>query len=385
MTERKVQEQELEETKGRLEAIINQMPVGIMVADARTGEILFTNDEIERMYGLGFKPTDIKTFTDYTRMARHHLDGRPYDAKEYPFYRSLSGEMVRNELAEILRPDGSEVFINGSSAPVHDPNGNITASVALSIDVTEQIRTQRERDKLLAETEDYSKKLQRSNDELKQFAYVASHDLQEPLRMVTAYLGLLEKRFGDQLDGDAKKYMDFAIEGGARARDLIRDLLEFSRVDSQGGEFLPTDMEQVFEKVVAGLKIQVQDEHATITHDDLPMVMADETQLISVLQNLITNAIKFHGNAAPRVHISCRKNGKEYLFSVQDNGIGIDPQYKDKVFVLFRRLHTRDKYEGTGIGLAIAKKIVERHGGKNLVRVRGREGNELFFFTIPKF
>ena len=239
------------------------------------------------------------------------------------------------------------------------------------------------RTELVKLVEERTEELRRSNAELQQFAYVAWHDLQEPLRMVTAYLGLLEMKYGDRLDDDAKKYMDFAIEGGARARDLIRDLLQFSRIDSQAQSPRPTDLNIVLEQVIASLELQIKDEHATITHDELPTVMADETQMVSVLQNLISNAIKFHGDEAPKVHIACKNNGNEYLFSIQDNGIGIDPQYKDKVFVLFQRLHSREEFDGTGIGLAIAKKIVERHNGKIWLESELGKGTT-FFFTIPK-
>ncbi len=223
----------------------------------------------------------------------------------------------------------------------------------------------------------------RSNAELQQYAYVASHDLQEPLRMVTAYLGLLEKKYGDKLDGDAKKYMEFAIEGGLRARDLINDLLAFSRVDSQGKEFQRTDMENVLNTVLDNLSVRIKEEKASIVRVHLPTVVADEVQMAQLLQNLVGNAIKFHGNEPPMVHIAYQDHGKEYLFSVKDNGIGIDAEYKDKVFVLFQRLHTRDKYEGTGIGLAIAKKIVERHGGRIWFESELGKGTT-FCFTIPR-
>jgi PAS domain S-box-containing protein len=199
VTDRKRAEKELQETKSRLEAIINQMPIGIMVVDAHSGEILFANDEIKKMYGLGFEPTEIKGFSDYVRLARRYLDGRPYEIDEYPFVRALKGEVIRSELAEILRPDGMEVFVSGSSAPVFDAQGNIVASIGLSIDVTEQIRVQRERDRLLVEMEQYSKKLQRSNSDLQQFANIASHDLREPVRMVISYLSLLDRNYKDQL------------------------------------------------------------------------------------------------------------------------------------------------------------------------------------------
>ncbi len=230
---------------------------------------------------------------------------------------------------------------------------------------------------------DLEDELRRSNTELQQFAYVASHDLQEPLRMVTSYLGLLEKKYADQLDGKAKQYMDFAIDGGLRAKDLINDLLDFTRVDSQAREFQPIDMEKALEKVLTGLSIRIQEEHATITHDELPMIYADDVQIMQVLQNLISNAIKFHGDEAPIIHIGCEDVGGRFLFSVRDNGIGIDPAYKDRVFVLFQRLNSREQYEGTGIGLAITKKIVERHGGKIWFESEVGKGT-IFYFTIPQ-
>jgi PAS domain S-box-containing protein len=383
ITQRKHQERELEETKGRLEAIIGQMPVGIIVTEARTGKILFANEETERIYGLGFSLTEINGFDEYNKMARHHLDGRRYQIDEYPFVRSLKGEVIRNDLAEIIRSDGSKAYISSSSAPVYDSRGAIVASVALTIDVTSQIRTQAERDRLLAELEEHSRKLQRSNAELQQFAYVASHDLQEPLRMVTAYLSLIEKKYGSRLDGKAREYMDYAVEGGLRAKDLVRDLLEVSRIESQAKPMGRTDMNDVMDKVRSNLAVQITDEHATVTQGRLPEVMADEAQMTTLLQNLVSNSIKFHGDKDPQVHISCDDQDDSWVFAVGDNGIGIDPQFKDKIFVIFQRLHSRDEYEGTGIGLAIAKKIVERHGGRIWFDSCPGQGTT-FFFTIPK-
>ena len=231
--------------------------------------------------------------------------------------------------------------------------------------------------------DEYLKKLERSNTELQQFAYVASHDLQEPLRMVTAYLSLLEKKYAPQLDGKAKQYMDLAIDGGLRARDLIQDLLEFSRIESHAREFRETKMEEVLKITMDNLSLQIMEEKAIISHTPLPTIIADDLQMTQLLQNLIGNAIKFHGTDKPEVHISCQNEDTHWLFAIKDNGIGIDPQYKDKIFVLFQRLHNREEYEGTGIGLAISKKIVERHGGRIWFESRPGSGTT-FYFTIPK-
>ncbi len=233
-----------------------------------------------------------------------------------------------------------------------------------------------------AALEKRTKELSRSNEELKQFAYVASHDLQEPLRMVTAYLSLLDDKYGDQLDERAKQYLDFAVDGGLRAKDLVQDLLDFSRIDTQGKAFGETSMELVLDVVLKNLAVQIKEQGATVTHDPLPNMIADDGQMVQLLQNLVSNAIKFRGVDDPKVHIGCTDENEEWRFTVRDNGIGIDPQYAEKIFVIFQRLHTRDEYPGTGIGLAISKKIVERHGGRIWVESETGKGS-IFVFTIP--
>jgi PAS domain S-box-containing protein len=382
VTERKRIERELEDTKGLLEAIIRQMPIGILVADARSGEILIANDEIERLYGLGFRPTDIKVFGDYTRLARRHLDGRPYEVNEYPFVRSLKGEVIRNELAGVVRPDGSEVFISGSSAPVFDSNDNVVASVALSIDVTDSIKTQMERDRLLADAERSSKELKRSNAELEQFAYVASHDLREPLRMVRSYLGLLEKKYsGKVLDDKAEEYINFALDGATRMQTMIDDILIYARVGTQGKSHQLVDMEQVLGKVLNDLERELMESAAIVTAGPLPKIMADTSQMSQLLQNLIANAIKFRSKEASKICVSAERKGKEWAFAISDNGIGIPLDQQPRLFQMFQRLNARQDYPGTGIGLAICKKIVEQHGGRIWVESEVGKGST-FFFTL---
>jgi signal transduction histidine kinase len=225
--------------------------------------------------------------------------------------------------------------------------------------------------------------LRRSNAELEQFAYVASHDLQEPLRMITGYTNLLAKRYKGKLDQDADDYIGYAADGAKRMHGLINDLLRYSRVGTKGKEFALTDCEAVLAETLVGLQIAIQESGATITHDPLPNVMGDESQLGQLFQNLIANGIRYRDSKAPEIHVSCKPEGEEWLFSVKDNGIGIDPKYAERIFVIFQRLHTREEYSGTGIGLAVCKKIVERHGGKIWVESEPGKG-ATFHFTLTK-
>lgn len=224
--------------------------------------------------------------------------------------------------------------------------------------------------------------LERSNAELQQFAYIASHDLQEPLRMVSSYLQLLERRYKGQLDADADDFIHFAVDGAKRMRALINDLLAYSRVQTRGKPFEYTNGEKVLEITLTNLKQAVEESRAEITHDPLPAVMADELQLVQVFQNLIENALKFRGNEPPRIHVSARREGNEWVFSVRDNGIGIEPQYAEKIFGIFQRVYGTAEYPGTGIGLAISKRIVERHGGRIWVESEPETGST-FYFTLP--
>ena len=224
--------------------------------------------------------------------------------------------------------------------------------------------------------------LRRSNAELEQFAYVASHDLQEPLRMVSSYMQLLSRRYAGKLDSDADDFIGFAVDGARRMQVLIQDLLVYSRVGTRGKPFEPTNCEDVLEQVLSNMEVAINESGAVVTHDPLPTVAADASQLAQIFQNLIGNAIKFQGEETPRVHVSAERKAGEWLFSVADNGIGIDPEFFERIFVIFQRLHGRGEYSGTGIGLAISRKIVERHGGRMWVESESGTGST-FYFTIP--
>ena len=225
--------------------------------------------------------------------------------------------------------------------------------------------------------------LKRSNAELEQLAYVASHDMQEPLRMIASYLQLVERRYADQLDADGKEFIGYAVDGAKRMQALIQDLLAYSRVGTKGHPPAPVDAAAVLRTALAHLELAINESAATITADPLPWVMGDGGQLLQLIQNLLANAIKFRGTAPPRVHVGCQPDGDSWRFEVRDNGIGIDPEFAERIFVMFQRLHSRSAYPGTGIGLALCKRIVERHGGRLWVEP-AEGGGSVFKFTLPQ-
>jgi PAS domain S-box-containing protein len=232
------------------------------------------------------------------------------------------------------------------------------------------------------ELQKHSEDLFQRNMELQQFAYAASHDLQEPLRMIVNYLSLLERKYQCDLDLQAQEYIHRAVEGGLRMRDLIEDLLLYSRVNTGDKNFSFVDMNEVIKETLTNLEVPIRENNADIELDHLPTIIGKETQIVQVMQNLISNAIKFHGPAPPKVKIAATSVNEVWKFAVSDNGIGLDMRYSDKIFQIFQRLHTKEEYPGTGIGLALAKKIIEHHGGHIWVESEPGKG-ATFFFTIP--
>ncbi len=270
---------------------------------------------------------------------------------------------------------GEPIFIEGQALTIFG-DGKVTGSQAFLRNVTERKKTEEK-------IKEYTEELKTSNSELERFAYVASHDLQEPLRMVSSFLTLLEKRIAEQLDETGRQYIHFAVDGALRMKTLIQDLLLYSRVGSNKEGFTPVGLNEVMQYTVRVLDENIKETGTEITVNPLPVIVANKTLISQLFVNLIGNAIKYHGDKKPEIRIGCNEEAGQWVFYVKDNGIGIDPDYFEKIFIIFQRLHGNGKYSGTGIGLAICKKIVETHKGKIWVESEAGRGST-FYFTIQK-
>ncbi len=244
-------------------------------------------------------------------------------------------------------------------------------------------REVQERQRAIEQLQRMAEELQRSNHDLEQYAYVASHDLQEPLRQVTSFAQLLSRKYAGRLDGEAREYLDFIVDGAARMQNLIRDLLAYSRVTSEEEDIKRVNVQDVLDRALRNVRVMLEENNVWVTHDPMPIVPADPLRLMQVFQNLIGNAVKFRSECRPRIHVGARREDREWLFSVADNGIGFSPEHSERIFQIFQRLHSRDKYTGTGIGLAICKRVIERHGGRIWAESSPGQG-ATFYFTIPE-
>jgi PAS domain S-box-containing protein len=285
-----------------------------------------------------------------------------------------TGEVRACEV-RLVKSDGVAFWVRMETNIVRNADGGPASRVVLS-DITGRKRAE---EALRGMMED----LDRSNKDLQQFASIASHDLQEPLRMVGSYAQLLAKRYESRLDEKAKEYIAYVVEGAVRMQRLVNDLLTYSRVGTHGNPMEARDSHVILGEAIMNLAILIEESKAIVTVDALPIVCADASQLVQVFQNLLANAIKFRSEEIPRIHVFARDAGHEWVFSVRDNGIGIDRQYAERIFVIFQRLHTREEYPGSGIGLAVCKRIVERHGGRIWLESEPGKGST-FFFTISK-
>jgi PAS domain S-box-containing protein len=289
-------------------------------------------------------------------------------------------ESARFEKRYVRGDTGAVVWCDIAVALVRDVFGVPQYEIAIFDDITPQKNAE-------AALRSAHEELTRSNSELEQFAYVASHDLQEPLRMVASYTQLLQRRYDAKLDGDAREFMAYIVDGATRMKQLIEDLLAYSRVGTKGKDFQPVASESALRRALLNLRAATEEAGAVVTYDAMPTVDADEVQLTQLFQNLIGNALKFRSDSVPRIHVGIREGPDEWVFEVRDNGIGIEPQYYERIFMVFQRLHNKGEYPGTGIGLAICKKVVERHGGRIWVTSRPAQdpnAGSSFHFTLPK-
>lgn len=371
ITERKRAEEALQRDKSQqlFATLLESAPDAMVVSD-RSGTIVFANTQTERLFGI----------------PRAELVGAPL------------GTLIPTELRERPRdPDGPLNTITVEADGRHREGGLVPVEIKLRRietddgplltsalrDITDRRRAEAEIRRLNADLErrvvERTQELERSNADLEQFAYVASHDLQEPLRAVASFTQLLARRYRERLDGDALRFIDRSGAAVTRMQALIRDLLAYSRVGTRGSTAEPIDCGPVLADVLDDLQESIAETAAQVTHDPLPVVAGDPSQLRQLFQNLIGNAIKFRGEGPPRVHIAAERRGSTWQFAVSDNGIGIEPEYRERVFVIFQRLHSRRDYPGTGVGLAICKRIVERHGGRIWVDATGGQGTTVRF------
>ncbi len=496
--------EQAQEERGRFNAVLEEMPAGVLIAEAPSGKLIRGNEQLERILGHPFLKA--AESAEYDRYKGFHHDGRPYELEEWPLTRSIrKGEIITGEEIRITRENGDAGVISVSAAPIRDVRDRIIAGVAVFNDITDRIMAEdalRESEskfrniasaaqdavilinnegtvgfwndaatnmfgytseemigknlhnfimperyrldhvrgfeafkatghgKFIGKTyeieaqrkdgtefpvelslaaiklkdkwnsigivrnitqrklaEEELKKtlaeLERSNKELQHFAYAASHDLLEPLRTVASFLQLLSRKYSGKLDEKADKYISFAVDGANRMSVLINDLLTYSRAGTKGKEFAPVNMEEILRQAIANLKMSIEESKAVIDFKELPVLYGDDSQLVQLMQNLISNAIKFRRKGEqPQIRVSAASKGKEWVFGVHDNGIGIDPGFYDRIFTIFQRLHSREEYPGTGIGLAICRKIVERHGGRIWAEAKPGEGSS-FYFTMP--
>lgn len=366
ITDRKQVELALLESEQRFEVLFEHAPLGYQSLD-EDGRFLEVNLEWLAILGYEYGEVVGRWFGEF--LAPEFVE--PF-RERFPLFKERG--KIHSEF-EMLRKDGARRTIAFEGRVGHNPDGTFKQTHCILADVTERQRAERA---LRERTEE----LERSNMELQRFAYVASHDLREPLRMVTSYTQLLKKRYAGQLDADADDFIGFAVDGAARMEALIDDLLAYSRVGSHGNPFKETDLGPVLDGVLKGLEVAIAENDVTLTHDTMPTVVCDAPQIAQIIQNLIANAIKFRGEDPVRIHLGVERAGEEHVFSLKDNGLGIDPEYFDRIFVIFQRLQSRDDFEGSGMGLAICKRIVQRHHGRIWVESKPGEGST-FYFSLP--
>jgi two-component system, chemotaxis family, sensor kinase Cph1 len=394
ITKRKQAEIKLKETLDNLEELVKERTKELSLANVYNRNLIETALDPLVTIGPDGKITDVNRATELvTGCSRGEIIGtdfadyftNPSEAEE-GYQQVFRDGTVRDYPLEIKHKNGGTTPVLYNASVYRDESGEVIGVFAAARDITERKKAEKELreywESLEEQVELRTEELAKSNADLKQFAYVASHDLREPLRMITSFLQLLEQRYKDQLDEDANEFISFAVDGAKRLDNMIMDLLEYSRVANKEMLYTDLDMQEIIEQVIGNLNLLIDENSAQITYDSLPTIRADENQMLRLFQNLIENAIKYRQEETPQIYISADKQDGNLLFSVKDNGIGIDAKHLERIFTIFKRLHTHEEYEGTGIGLAIAQRIVHQHGGE--IWAESQIGNgTTFYFTIP--
>jgi PAS domain S-box-containing protein len=377
-TERKRAQEALRESEEKFRTLVGAVPVGIGISDLR-GNVYIVNRMLEEM--TGYSQEEFKTIN----VGETYADAN--DRRAMLKILEETGK-VRDFEARLKRKDGTAYYalLNIDQIELGGQRVLLRAQhdiTALKKAEEEIMRLNKDLESRVVQLSGLNRELERSNSDLEQFAYVASHDLQEPLRMISSFTQLLEQRYKGKLDKSADEFTKFAVDGANRMQRMINDLLSYSRLSTRGKSFEPVNSEEILARIHTNLLPLIEENQALLTHESLPEITADASQMLHLFQNLIGNAIKFRGKEPPRIHVFSESREEEWMFGVRDNGIGIAQEYFDRIFVIFQRLHSREECSGTGIGLAICKKIVERHGGRIWVESEPGKGST-FFFTIPK-
>jgi PAS domain S-box-containing protein len=371
------------ESKERTNRLINSLRVGVLLQGPGT-EILYSNQAALSMLGLsGDELYGRSSFHPGWNVIRE--DGSLFPAEEQPVPVAIrTRKTVENIVMGVLRPlTKDRVWLVVNAEPLLDNNGNVIEVICSFSDITERKIAEEKLNWLYKNLEMRAYELATSNADLEKFVHAATHDLQEPLRLIGSFVQLLKKKYDKQLDEQATAYIDYAVEGANRMKKLILDLLEYSKFSSNSEIRTVTDMNDVLNKVSGSFSKRLEETHASLILHPLPVVVADPELIAQLFEKLLDNALKYRGENPPVIHINCREEDDKFVFSIRDNGIGIDPGYSEKIFNLFQRLHKNGTYEGTGVGLAICKKIVRLHHGSIWVTSGPGKGST-FYFTIPR-